>query len=187
MEHGAPAARLMAMNDRVWMRHANPWSGYTRLATAPFLFLAIWSHVWIGWWALAPLAVLLLWIWLNPRVFPPPRDTDNWMSKGVFGERIWLNRREVPIPRRFERTADLLTSGAAVGVAIAAYGFTVADFWASLFGCTLAVVFKMWFVDRMVWLFEVMKAADPRYAGWQRPVPAAAARAADSGADTGAH
>jgi hypothetical protein len=93
----------------------------------------------------------------------------------------------VPIPRRFERTADLLTSGAAVGVAIAAYGFTVADFWASLFGCTLAVVFKMWFVDRMVWLFEVMKAADPRYAGWQRPVPAAAARAADAGADTGAH
>ena len=44
MEYGAPAARLMAMDDRVWMRHANPWSGYTRIATAPFLFIAIWSH-----------------------------------------------------------------------------------------------------------------------------------------------
>jgi hypothetical protein len=43
--------RLMAMDDRVWRRHANPWSGWTRVTVLPLLVLAIWSRVWIGWWA----------------------------------------------------------------------------------------------------------------------------------------
>jgi hypothetical protein len=34
------AARLMAMDDRAWARHANPWSVWTRFATLPFLLLA---------------------------------------------------------------------------------------------------------------------------------------------------
>jgi hypothetical protein len=44
--------RLMAMDDGVWRRHANPWSGWTRVTVLPILVLAIWSRVWIGWWAL---------------------------------------------------------------------------------------------------------------------------------------
>jgi hypothetical protein len=51
--------RLMAMDDRVWRRHANPWSGWTRVTALPLLVLAIWSRVWIGWWAM--LAVWLVW------------------------------------------------------------------------------------------------------------------------------
>ena len=169
MDLGSSAERLMGMNEAVWMRHANPWSGWTRLATAPVLFLAIWSHVWIGWWALLPVAAVAVWTWLNPRVFAPPRRTDNWMSKGVFGERVWLNRREVPIPPSFSRAATILNAGSVVGALIAAYGFVVTDVWAALGGFALAVVFKTWFVDRMVWLYEMMRDADPRYAAWMRP------------------
>jgi hypothetical protein len=51
--------RLMSMDDRVWRRHANPWSGWTRVTALPLLVLAIWSRVWIGWWAV--LAVGSYW------------------------------------------------------------------------------------------------------------------------------
>ena len=70
-------ARLFAMSDGVWARHANPWSVWTRMATLPVLLLALWSRAWIGWWALLPVAAVLVWTWLNPRLFPPPRTTDD--------------------------------------------------------------------------------------------------------------
>ena len=49
MAYDRIVAKLMAMSDEVWMRHANPWSGWTRIAVFPLWFLAIWSRVWIGW------------------------------------------------------------------------------------------------------------------------------------------
>lgn len=60
--------KLMGMDDRVWARHANPWSGWTRVATLPLLAVAIWSREWIGWWALLAVAAVALWTWLNPAV-----------------------------------------------------------------------------------------------------------------------
>ena len=47
-------ARAFGMNDEAWRRHANPWSVYTRFAAIPAMILAVWSRVWIGWWALIP-------------------------------------------------------------------------------------------------------------------------------------
>ena len=75
-------AGVLRMDDAAWERHANPWSGWTRLTTLPLLILAVWSREWLGWWALVPVAVALAWLWLNPHLFPPPRSTRNWMSQG---------------------------------------------------------------------------------------------------------
>ena len=47
---------MAIMSDDSWMRHANPWSVWTRYAAFPVLIAAIWSRVWIGWWALLPVA-----------------------------------------------------------------------------------------------------------------------------------
>lgn len=164
------AEKLMSMSDDVWMRHANPWSGYTRMATTPFYFLAIWSHVWIGWWALLPCALLAVWTWLNPRIFPAPGSTDNWMSKGVMGERVYLNRKSVPIPAHHVVWATILSSASLVCLLVAAYGFVVQDFWAAFLGFHMAGAFKIWFVDRMVWLYDDMAPTHPDYAAWlKRP------------------
>lgn len=47
-----------------------------------------------------PLALVALWLWLNPRVSPIDRPTA-WASKGVYAERIWAAEPgRVPIPRR---------------------------------------------------------------------------------------
>ncbi|MBX3553855.1 MAG: hypothetical protein KF697_15500, partial [Pseudolabrys sp.] len=85
-------AALFRMDERVWERHANPVSVWTRFATFPLLMLALWSVHWIGWYCLIPLAVLAAWLWLNPRIFPPPASTQSWASRAVLGERVYLLR-----------------------------------------------------------------------------------------------
>jgi len=104
MKLAAWAERLMGMNDVVWARHANPWSGWTRMATGlPLFSLAVWSRVWLGWGAVLAVAVALAWIWFNPRAFAPPDNIDNWMSKGVYGERIYLEHK-AELPAHHQRS-----------------------------------------------------------------------------------
>ncbi|ADK86401.1 conserved hypothetical protein [Desulfarculus baarsii DSM 2075] len=166
MDIGRLSERLMGMSEETWRRHANPWSGWTRLASYPLIFLAVWSNVWIGWYCLAPIAALAVWIWLNPRLFPRPKSTKSWMSRGVLGERVWINRWQEPIPPEHEKMANILSAIALAGVAVSVYGFWARDFWAAFMGWNLAVAAKMWFVDRMVWLFEDMKDKNAAYRAW---------------------
>ena len=76
-------AKTFGMTDEAWRRHANPWSVYTRFAAIPALILAIWSRVWIGWWALVPVAVVLVWLWINPHVFAAVTQPRSWAAKGI--------------------------------------------------------------------------------------------------------
>jgi|GEM_PF-2315091 len=80
-------------SDEAWLRHTNPWSAYSRFSMLPLLAISFWSRVWLGWWALVPIIIVLLWLWLNPRIFPRAKSTDNWASKAVLGERVWMNRK----------------------------------------------------------------------------------------------
>lgn len=158
--------RLFAMDDAVWARHASGWSVWTRVATLPLLLLALWSHAWIGWWALAAVAAVLVWTWLNPRVFPKPRTTRTWAAKVTFGERIWLERKTVEIPRHHLVAAKLLGLLAGLGAAVAVGGALGNALWPTLLGAVLVYAGKLWFCDRMVWLYEDMKDSDPRYGSW---------------------
>lgn len=158
--------RLMVMDDEAWARHANPWSVWSRFSCAPLIVLAIWSRDWLGWWALLPLALALFWTWLNPRLFAPPSRTDSWASKGTFGERVFLNRDAMPIPGHHLRVARLLTFVSAFGLLPLIYGLIVLDVRTTVFGLVIAIGAKVWFVDRMVWLYEDMKDASPDYAAW---------------------
>ena len=63
-----------------WRRHANPWSVYTRIPVPLLLTAAIWTRAWIGWWSLVPVAAVLVWTMINPRVFPPPQRFTSWAS-----------------------------------------------------------------------------------------------------------
>ncbi len=40
--------------------------------------------------------------------------------------------------------------------------------WPTLLGMTLTFLGKLWFVDRMVWLYEDMRNATPEYRSWLR-------------------
>lgn len=146
--------RLMAMNHTVWQRHANPWSGWSRVSILPLLAIAIWSRVWIGWWALLPVGAVLIWTWLNPRLFPPPASTDNWMSKGVLGERIWLLRSKEPALAHHLPVIRSLTIATSVGTILLVMGLALSHLALTMTGLAIAMLSKLWILDRMVWIYS---------------------------------
>lgn len=131
---------------------------WTRIPILPLLALGVWSRVWLGWWCLLPIGILIAWALINPRAFPPPTHTNHWASKGVLGERLFLDRKNNPIPQHHQRAAMLLTWVSVVGLVPLVYGLWVYAVWAVLLGLVLTVGAKMWFVDRMVWLYDEAQA-----------------------------
>jgi hypothetical protein len=168
----ARIAAAFGLRGENWMRHANPVSVWTRFAVLPLLAVSIWSRVWIGWWALVPFVFSLVFMVVNPLLFPRPRSTKNWASKGVLGERIWANRDEVEIPRQFTPSVPNVTYGfQIVGMAVLTYGLVVLHIENVITGIVIVQCAKAWFIDRMVLLFEDMKARRPEYAAWEYPTP----------------
>jgi hypothetical protein len=154
-------AAAFRLDAEGWARHANPWSGWTRFATLPLLALAAWSRVWIGWWAVLPLALLLAWLWLNPRAFPPPGRWDAWMTRGVLGEQLWVARDAVKLPPHHRRMPHLLAAFGGLGLAFLLWGIIMLEFWPTLLGLTVVILAKLWFIDRMVWLHHDMGGETP--------------------------
>ncbi|WP_270938276.1 DUF6653 family protein [Falsiroseomonas oryzae] len=168
----ARIARAHRMDDAAWARHANPWSVWTRVPILPLLALAVWSREWIGWWALVPVLLLLAWTWVNPRVFPPPSSLENWGSRAVLGERLWLTRDSVPVPPRHRVLPKALNALAAAGGVLLCVGLAWLLPWATLTGLAVALLAKMWYLDRMTWIVADM-ADDPRLVAWTAPAAAA--------------
>lgn len=164
----AAIAALMRMEEATWERHANPWSVWTRVASAPFFALALWSVHWIGWQAALPLGLFVVWYWLNPRVFPPPRSTRSWAARAVMGERVYLLSHLHPIPVYHSNAATLLGIGSAIGALLMAAGLIAAEPGIYLTGCVAVFLCKLWFVDRMVWLYDEMSREVPEYRAWLR-------------------
>jgi hypothetical protein len=162
-------ARLFGLQGESWLRHANPVSVWTRFAVLPLLAVSIWSRDWIGWWSLVPIALSLVFMVVNPLLFPKPASTRNWASKGVFGERIWADRNTVELPDQFRnsRVANVTYLFQLVGMAVLAYGLVELDLLAVVAGLVIVQCAKAWFIDRMVLLFEDMKTRNPTYAGWE--------------------
>ena len=159
-------AVLSKMDDITWGRHANPWSVWTRFIILPVLALVIWSRVWLGWYSLIPIGLVLFWTWLNPRVFSKPKTTKRWSSKAVLGERVWLKRKELSVPQHHLKAILVLNVLTASGVPFLIWGLYTFLIWPTILGVLLVYAGKMWFLDRMVWLYEDMKNASPEYKSW---------------------
>lgn len=152
MDIGRFSERMMGMDDATWMRHSNPLSGWSRVSILPLLSLAIWSRIWLGWHCIWVIAVVVIWTWMNPRVFGPPKSNDAWMTQGVLGERIWLARASHAIPYHHERVTRSLNFTAGLGAVVLALGLWKLDGGMTLAGLVTTMGAKLWFLDRMVWL-----------------------------------
>lgn len=152
MDIGKLLERSMGMDDAAWARHSNPLSGWSRFSILPLLALAIWSHVWLGWHAVWLVGVVILWTWLNPRLFAPPKDNAAWMTQGILGERIWLARKQQPIPHHHANAALALTIATGIGLLILIAGLWRLDPGLTIAGLIMSMGAKLWFLDRMVWL-----------------------------------
>jgi hypothetical protein len=119
-------AQLFRMDDATWMRHANPWSVILRNTALPALIIAFWSRLWLGWWAVIPVALALLWTWYNPRIFPAPA---------------------------IARSLDFKRCPGRAGLAEPQ--------------CCMVYLGKLWFLDRMVWLWNDLQDVAPEYQSWR--------------------
>lgn len=156
-KHRTDLASLFPMisgaDAEAWARDAHPVSVWTRILLGlPLLILAGWSRVWIGPWWIAALAAAVLFIWINPRMTPPPRSTDNWGSKSTIGERLWLRMSRDEIPPWHRTVPRLLMLGAALGHAVLLCGVILLEPWPTLLGYATGMLCKLWYLDRMVWL-----------------------------------
>ncbi len=147
------------------MRHANPWSVWTRNTALPFLVFAFWSRVWLGWTSLLLILLALAWTFINPRLFSPPPSTDTWASRAVLGERVWSNRNHIPVPSHHRQVPHLLNIVTGIGFLAVVWGTLVLDLWFLLAGFALVYLGKFWFLDRMVWLYADMQQV-PEYREW---------------------
>jgi hypothetical protein len=168
MSFDEKTAQFFGLDEKGWERHSNPWSVWTRFTVLPILILAIWSRVWFAEWSLIIIAAAILWMWLNPRLFPKPDSTNNWASMGVMGERVWLNRNKILIPEHHRLIPHLINLGAVFGLIFLIWGLIVLDVWMTLLANVTVQLSKLWFIDRMVWLYLEMKDSNPEYADWLR-------------------
>jgi len=150
-------SKIFKMDDETWKRHSNPWSVLTRNTVTPILVMALWNRVWFGWYSIVLIILTLIWMYINPRIFKSPKSTNNWASKGVFGERVWLNRDSIPVPERHRKLPNILSFISGIGFSLVIWGTYTLDIWPVLLGGVLQYLGKLWFVDRMVWLYEDMK------------------------------
>ena len=160
-------AKVFNLTDDNWMKHANPWSVWTRYSVLPVIVFAFWSRLWIGWWCLIPGTAALLWVFFNPIVFNKPRSTQNWASKAVLGERVYLNRAQGDIAETQKTPLySVLNAISFVGMLIAIWAIIYFSVWGAILGVCLAYLGKSWYLDRMVWLYEMMKSENSEYQKW---------------------
>lgn len=150
-------AKIFGLEADSWEKHTNPWSIWTRFATLPFLILAIWSRVWIGWYCLIPIAALIIWLKINPTLFIKPRSMDNWGSKSVLGEKYWSERKNRAVPKHHNTPILILTILQTIGALVLMLGLWKLEIYLTLIGTIIVYMAKMWFLDRMVWIYEDMK------------------------------
>lgn len=139
-------AKTFRMTDEHWQRHANPWSVWTRFAAIPAGIVALWSRIWIGWWALVPLCLVAVWLWLNVLVFPPITEPNSWAAKGIYGEKLWLELRPAEAQELYSIQRRLIILSV-LGMLLFIWGVIRLHIWATLFGATVLVLAQLWRID----------------------------------------
>ncbi|WP_327084926.1 hypothetical protein OIE66_21410 [Nonomuraea sp. NBC_01738] len=147
-------ASAAGMTDEAWRRHANPWSVWTRFAAIPAMMLAIWSRDWIGWWCLAPIALVVVWLAVNPHAFPPVDEPTAWSSKGIYGERLWMRDRSIVAGDHRKVQRGLIAVGVC-GFALLIWGLVVLEPWPAVSGATLVILGQLWRIDRLGQLYSL--------------------------------
>jgi hypothetical protein len=73
--------------ERIWKRHSNPWSVWTRILSYPLVYVPIWNRSW------KQGAAVAAWFAANPLIFPAPEGDESWATRGVLGEELWTAER----------------------------------------------------------------------------------------------
>ena len=106
------------------------------------MIAAIWSRVWLEWWALLPVGAVALWLAIDPFVFAPVEPSRSWASKGIYGAQLWLSERD----RVYGSHRTVLRSLIGVGLVkfvLLAWGLWRLLMWPTVYGATLVMLAQL--------------------------------------------
>jgi hypothetical protein len=132
-----------ALDRYFWARHANPKSGWSRVASMPLLMACIYRRNWRG------LVLTLAFVLFNPVLFSPPEDDSAWMTRVVYGERLWTQQERSRLG--YPEVLNLFNGLAAFYALYAAIKQRPAE---TALATALSMALKFWFVAEMVHLYE---------------------------------
>lgn len=144
---------LKDIQNTIWKRHANPWSVWTRFLAIPLMILAILSRDWIGIWCIVPIVLVVAWLALNTFIFNPIEDPQTWVSKGIYGEQYWIQKK-VAIPLIQKIINRYLIAMGILGMLLCGYGLYELQICQTIFGASLIVVAQLWRIDRFSILYD---------------------------------
>ncbi|PSK98431.1 hypothetical protein CLV63_105105 [Murinocardiopsis flavida] len=101
----SPPSRLAQVRRAVFARHANPWSAWSRWATAPLALVPVWTRDW------RHAAAVAAWFAVNPVIFPEPAHNRAWASRAMLGEELWL------LDRPLDAAMGVNAAATAIGLA----------------------------------------------------------------------
>lgn len=100
---------LKRLTRKMFERHTNPWSAWTRLLSTPLVLLPFWTR--------SPRHAFIVgaWMLLNPVVFPRPEDDSAWATRAMLGEEMWIAERPLDGAMVVNAVATAFGIGGAVG------------------------------------------------------------------------
>jgi hypothetical protein len=76
-----------------------------------------------------------------------------------------MNRDCVPVPTHHRRMPHVLNIISGIGFLVVVWGTAALALWPLVVGFALVYLGKLWFLDRMVWLYQDMQQM-PEYRIW---------------------
>jgi hypothetical protein len=70
----------------MFARHANPWSAWSRWASAPLVLVPVWTR------RPRDAALVAGWLAVNPVMFPKPASDRAWATRAILGEELSTSR-----------------------------------------------------------------------------------------------
>ena len=130
---------MAILSEQTWSKHANKWSGWTRILLMPMIGVGLYFNDW------RVLGLAVLWGIVNPVIFPKPRSVDNWMSMGVVGEQLYFKdgkklKKDIP--------TLLNIINIPLFISFIYFGWTQ-NIEALVLSGLLVMTVKFWFIDRM--------------------------------------
>ena len=137
---------MAILSKRIWRKHANPWSGWTRVLGLYFIPIALWYHNWYL------LGGLILFFVVNPMLFPESKSKNSWMSKSILGEEMWLKKGI--FQKDFSTVLNIFNGSFFFIMIYSAYTNLLEI---TISSTILSSVFKLWYLDRMAFYYQKQK------------------------------
>jgi hypothetical protein len=98
---------------------------------------------------------VVIWLYLNIFIFPPITTPQNWTSKGIYGEKIWLSKRS-ELPKHYDVIQKWLIILGLLGMIFIAIGLYQLHIWMSILGAVILILAQLWRIDRFSTLYDLL-------------------------------